>query len=345
MARWFCSNRRERSERPFINKERSPRRRRGLFPYKIQSFIIPAFMDILPQILVNGLIAGAIYGLIALGLSLIYGVLKFMNFAHGEMAMLGAYFYYLFFIVLEWAIIPSLAMTILLSAITGWLFYMLVFRPLRLESPWTLLIASIGVSGLAKAIVLLVATGKGRSYSREGFEATVYHLFDGKIIITDYQIFILVATAVVLFALALFLKYSKTGKAIRAVSDNMQIASILGINIRRTIILIFIISTCLAAFAGVLVAYDQNFSPNTGLVLSIFAFAAVIVGGLGNIWGAFVGAMALGIIQNLVVGIEWFGVSVPTTYKPAIAFILLILMLLLRPQGLFGSREEATSRK
>lgn len=303
-------------------------------------------MDILPQILVNGIIQGSVIALIALGLSLIYGVLKFMNFAHGDIAMLGAYFYYLFFISLEWAIIPSLIAAVCLCGIVGILFNKLVFHPLRKESEWTLLITSIGVSIFLKSMVLLIATGKARNYAQGGYDPTVYKFFDGKMIITNYQILLLISTAIILIGLAFFLKYSKTGKAIRAVSDNMNIASILGINVKKTILLIFIISTCIAGFSGVLIGYEQSLSPNMGITLSVLAFAAVVVGGLGSIWGAVIGGFALGIISNLIIGMDWWGFSVPTNYRSAIAFGILIIILIIRPRGLFGPKlEEEMGRK
>ncbi|MDP2624994.1 MAG: branched-chain amino acid ABC transporter permease [Candidatus Peregrinibacteria bacterium] len=303
-------------------------------------------MEILPQVLINGIIAGSVMALMAMGLSLIYGVLKFMNFAHGEMAMLGAFFYYYFFIHLAWPLLPSLLAAVVLCGITGIIFNKLIFQPLRNESPWTLLITSIGVSLFIKSTMLLVATGKSRSYLRDDYETDVYELWGGKMVITDYQLVILGTTIAVLIGMALFMKYTKTGKAIRAVSDNMQMASILGIDVKRTITKIFIISTALAGLAGVLIGYEQNLTPNMGLVISILAFAAVIVGGLGNIWGAVVGAMVIGIAQNVLVSIEIFGHTVPTSYKSAIAFGILILMLILRPRGLFGiSLEEEASRK
>lgn len=303
-------------------------------------------MDIFLQVLTNGIIAGSVMALIALGLSLIYGVLKFMNFAHGEMAMLGAFFYYYFYIVLVWPIIPSLTLSVILCGFVGYLFNKAVFEKLKQESMWTLLITSIGVSIFTKSTMLLIATGKGRNYAREDFESVTYNFFDGKILITNYQLVILAATILILIGLTLFLKYTKTGKAIRAVSDNMEVAAILGINVKKIVNIIFIISTCLAGFAGILIGYEQNLSPNMGLVLSIIAFSAVIVGGLGSIKGAVLGAFIIGILQNVLVGINFGNFSIPTSFKSAIAFGVLIIVLLIRPRGLFGqTAEEDTTKK
>lgn len=301
-------------------------------------------MDLLPQILVNGLIAGALYGLIALGLSLIYGVLRFMNFAHGEMAMLGAFLYYFFFIRLEWSPIPGLLATLIGCALAGWLFDKLVFERLRQENPWTLLITSIGVSLFMQAAMLMIATGRSRSYLRDGYETVVYRWLDGRLVITQTQIILILSTVAILIGLTLFLKHSRAGKAIRAVSDNMEAAAILGIDVKKTITLIFVTSTIIAGFAGVLAGYEQNLTPTMGFNISIFAFSAVIVGGLGSVRGAVLGGFLLGMIQNLVVGLPWFGINVPTSYKSAVAFALLVIMLLLRPQGLFGPKLEEETR-
>lgn len=303
-------------------------------------------MSLLPQILVNGILAGASYGLIALGLSLIYGVMKFMNFAHGEMAMLGAFLYYYFFIALGWPLIPSLIATLALCGLAGFLFDKLVFERLRQESPWTLLVTSIGVAFVIKAMVLLMAGGRSRNYIKEGHETAIYSWWDDRIIITNYQIIILLSTVAIVIGLALFLRYSTLGKTIRAVSDNMQAAAILGIDVKKTLVTIFVLSTVLAGFAGVLIGYEQNLSPTMGLTMSIMAFASVVVGGLGSVKGAVLGGFLMGMIQNLAVSMDWFGVSISTSYKSAIAFVVLIIMLLLRPRGLFGiSLEEETNRK
>ena len=284
--------------------------------------------------------------LVALGLSLIYGVMKFMNFAHGEMAMLGAMLYFFFFIDLSWGILPSAVATVAACGVVAFIYNKLLFEPLRQESMWTLLIVSIGVSIFTKGAATAIGGGTAKTYSREGFEPTIYTLFDGAVTFAGYQVIILLSTFILLIAMGLFLKYTRTGRAIRAVSDNQQLSSVVGINVKRTINLIFIISTCVAGFAGIMIGYEQNVSPNMGLWISIFAFTAVILGGLGNIWGAVLGAFILGILQNVLLGIEIFGFSIPTGYKSSVAFTILILLLIFRPRGLFGPKlEEHLARK
>lgn len=303
-------------------------------------------MTILPQILLNGLIAGSLIALIALGLNLVYGNMKFMNFAHGEMAMLGAYFYYLFRIKLEWAPGLSMPLALVLCALAGLLLNRLVFNPLKKESQWTLLIASVGVSMCVKFAVMLVAGSFTLNYVIGSYVSHSYKLAGGALIITQNQIFILISTLMILLGLHGLLKYSKLGKAIRAVSDNMQLATVVGIDVSRTIDWIFILSSTIAGFAGILIAYEQSLSPQMGLVFSILAFAAIIMGGLGSVWGAVVGGFLIGFLQNLLVGIDWGLFSIPTSYKSAVAFGIMILFLLFRPRGLFGINleEDKTSK-
>lgn len=301
-------------------------------------------MSILPQLLINGLISGSTIALIAVGLSLIYGVLKFMNFAHGEIAMLGAYFYYYFFIELAWPVLPSIAVSVLLCAFTGFLFNRLIFWPLRSESQWTLLIVSVGVAMFIKNSIQLVSTGATRSYFREGYDSVVYHF--GSVTITGNQILIMASALILVIGLHFFLKKSKVGKAIRAVSDNMSLAGVVGIDIRRSIDWIFVLSSGIAGFAGVLIAYEESLTPNMGQHLSILAFVAVILGGLGSVPGALIGGLLIGLIQDLSTGITINGYSIPSSYKSLIAFSVLILFLLFRPRGLFGiSLEEDKSQK
>ena len=300
-------------------------------------------MNILPQILLNGFLAGSVMALAALGLSLIYGTFKFMNFAHGEMTMLGAMTYYFFFVYIGWDIVPSILMVIIVSSIIGTIFNKIIFEPMRRENAWTLMVTSVGVAFFIKGLITLIGGTDGRNYNREGYESTVYKFLDGALIITDYQIIMVIVMLFALVGIWLFLKYSKLGKSIRAVSDNEQLAAILGINTKKVLNKIFIISVSLAGLSGVLIGYEQNVSPNMGMPISIFAFVAVILGGLGHVWGAVLGAITIGVLQNLVVGLDWWGYSIPTVYKGAVAFFVLILLLIFRPHGLFGSKLKEES--
>jgi len=267
-----------------------------------------------------------------------------MNFAHGEMAMLGAYFYYLFYITLAWPVLPSILAALASCVVCGLLINKIIFSPMKRESQWTLLILSVGVGMFIKSAVQLIAGSFTLNFVRETYTPTVYA--GAGITITQNQIMVLVSTAAILLGLHFLLTKTRLGKAIRAVSDNMQLASVVGIGVNRTISWIFVISSSIAGFAGILIGYEQSLSPNMGQMLSVYAFAAVIVGGLGSVWGAVLGGFLVGILQDLLVGIDFGIFSIPTSYKSAIAFGLVMVFLLLRPRGLFGiSLEEDKTSK
>ena len=267
-----------------------------------------------------------------------------MNFAHGEMAMLGAYFYYLFYITLTWPVLPSILAALASCVVCGLLINKIIFSPMKRESQWTLLILSVGVGMFIKSAVQLIAGSFTLNFVRETYTPKVYEF--ANVTITQNQILVLMSTVSILLSLHFLLTKTRLGKAIRAVSDNMQLASVVGIGVNRTISWIFVISSSIAGFAGILIGYEQSLSPNMGQMLSVYAFAAVIVGGLGSVWGAVLGGLLVGILQDLLVGIDFGIFSIPTSYKSAIAFGLVMVFLILRPRGLFGiSLEEDKTSK
>lgn len=299
-------------------------------------------IDILPQLIVNGLIAGAIYALVALGLALIYGILRFVNFAHGNMAMVGAYLFFLANQWWGWSITLSIIFALSGIILIGLFIERIAFRPVR-QSPLIVpLLLSIGVSILLESLTLIFFGSNIRSLTTH---IAPHFLLGGRIAITDVQIIILLLTISIMVGLNLFLTKTKVGKAIRAVADNREVSAILGINLNRIIAVIFILSSALAGIAGILVAYDQNLHPAMGLTLSIVAFSAVILGGLGNIKGAVLGGFFIGLAENILVGISIAGFSIPTGYKSAVAFVALILILYLKPTGLLGTSAEEAVRK
>lgn len=301
-------------------------------------------IDILPQLIVNGIIAGAIYSLVALGLSLVYGVLKFINLAHGELAMSGAYAFFLFYVILKWPFLASIFAAILIVVALGALIERTIFRPILSSPPLIPLIISLGVSFLLQSLAMLIFRPDVRSLSTTG-DIQTHILFNGAIAITNAQIVILLLGPVFIFLLALFLKKTKTGKAIRATADNREVAEIVGINTTRTLDISFAIASAFAAIAGVAIAFDQNLFPTMGLSIGLKAFAAIILGGIGNIPGAIVGSFVIGLAENLGIGIMIGDFVMPSGYKQTFAFGILILVLLLRPQGIFGSRSQESIRK
>lgn len=298
-------------------------------------------LEILPQIIWFSLLAGAIYALISIGLSLIFGILDFINFAHGDFAMLGAYLFFAFAIMLALPWWVALVLVVVISAAVGVVMEKVTLKPIRKSPPFNLLIVSIGVSALIQAFVVWRFGAGVKSYRVDGQSTTTFNFFDGNLIITQSQITLILAAIGLLAALYLFLKYSKTGKAIRAVADNQEVASILGINIDRTISIIFAIGTALAAIAGLLIANEQNLNNSMGISLGVKAFAAVILGGVGNLVGAVVGALVIGFSENFLIAFT----PIPANFKDATVFTILIIMLFIRPNGILGEKAEEEVRK
>lgn len=297
-------------------------------------------MDILPQLITNGIIIGSVYALIALGLTLYYGTLGFLNFAHGDIAALGAYTFFLFKISLGWPLVPSVLITILIITIIGLILERLIFRPVQDAPNLTPLLISIGVALFLQAMMLLIFSSTIRSLYVGGVIAKGHSFFNDHIIITNTQILIIITNIILFTGLFLFLKKTKLGKTIRAVSDNKPIAKILGVNSNRIIALIFALSSALAAIAGMLIGYEQNLQPTMGLQLGIKAFAAIVLGGIGSIPGAIIGGLVIGLAENLAIGISIGGFSIPSSYKDAIGFVVFIIVIFFRPYGIFGSKTE-----
>lgn len=289
----------------------------------------------LAKFALNGLIAGSLYAILALGLALIYGVLRFVNLAHGEIALTGAFSFYTFYIILGWPIIPSAIAAMALLFIIVILIEKLAFLPVRDAPSFIPLILSIGIGILLRNLMVLIYQPYARSLTAN---VKSFVLFSDIVRITDIQIIILISSVILMAGLWSFLKYTKTGKAIRAVSDNKEIAAILGININKTITIVFLISAFLAGSAGILAAFDQNLHPHLGSFFTIKSFAAVILGGIGSIPGAVLGGYFIGFAENILIAIPFNGWYIPSSYKDAIAFAALLIILYLKPTGFFGKK-------
>ena len=251
------------------------------------------------QLLINGLIAGAIYALVASGFSLIYSVCKFVNLAHGATVLIAGYFLYYVYSVLGLNFWLSVVLTIAFASALGWTLNLLVFKQLRRRraSPAILLIAGISLLFLLEALVLIFFGAGVKSIGfldvQRGFE------FAGAII-TPLQAFIVVFSVVLLFLLFLFTLKTKLGKAMRAVSDNKDVAEILGISSEKIYAQTFLIGSAFAGIAAVLVGLEQNLSPLMGTNLIIKAFAGAVIGGVGSVPGAVLGAFLIGISENVI---------------------------------------------
>ena len=291
---------------------------------------------VLEQLLVNGIIAGSIYALIAASFSLIYNIVKFMDLSPGAIFVVSSFSAFAFNILFGIDFFISLILALVVTALVGIGINKIVYKPLRdrKSDNFTLLLASFGVFLFITGVILLIFGAEVRTF---GLPITKGHEFLGAII-TNTQI-ILIVTSLVLFSiLHSLMKKTKLGKSMRAVADNKQIASTLGINVERTITITFIISAILAGVAGILVGLEQNLEHAMGFPAILKGITASVVGGIGHVPAALAGGFLIGIIENIGI---WF---LPSGYKDAIAFVILIIFLLFRPRGLFGvkTREEVS---
>lgn len=279
------------------------------------------------QLVLNGIIAGSIYALFAVGLTMVYGVFRFINFAHGELIALGAYLALLFTqtlfsLPIYYAVLPALVLTIAIGLAQE----RYVYRPLRHGNRISLLIASIGLSYLLRNAIRIIWGSDLMTY---GLKPTRGLVFAG-LSITGTQISMMAAA--VLFLGGLYFLFTRTmlGKSLRAVADNMELAAIMGINMKRVSLAVWSLASVFAGVGGILLALDTSLEPLMGLTNMIKAFAAMLLGGAGNVWGALLGGLFIGIAEN--VGVAF----VSPGYKDFISFAIIILVLLFRPKGLFG---------
>lgn len=290
-------------------------------------------MTELLQQLINGLALGAIYALIALGYTMVYGVLRFINFAHSDVFTVGAFAGYF---LARW--LPGGPMTgilVLLGAMVvcaclGMLIEKLAYRPLRGRSTLTVLITAIGVSLLLQNLGQRIFGANPRSFPAL---FPVHNFQFNGIVISSSQILVFVVTVLLMFTLRHIVLNTRMGTAMRALSFNPTAASLVGINNDRVISFTFALGSAMAAAGGILYASSYpSIDPLMGTLPGLKAFVAAVLGGIGNIAGAAVGGLVIGLVETTVVG---FGGS---TYRDAVAFAVLILILLLRPTGLLGSR-------
>jgi branched-chain amino acid transport system permease protein len=284
------------------------------------------------QQLLNGLSLGAIYALIALGYTMVYGVLRFINFAHADVFMVGAFIgYYMGRLVPEgtlWGGLIVLVVAMLGCALLGMLIERLVYRPLRGGPTLNVLITAIGVSLLLEYSGQLIFGAAPRTFPPI-FPATNFHI--GQLSISSNQVCVIVVAFILVIALQLIVFKTKIGTAMRAVALNPRAAQLMGVNNNVVIAFTFGLGSALAAAGGILYALNYpSIDPLMGVMPGLKAFVAAILGGIGNIPGAALGGLLLGTVETFVGGSQW------STYKDAIAFAILIVILLFRPAGLLG---------
>ena len=285
------------------------------------------------QLLVNGLIAGAIYALVSSGFSLIYSTCKFVHFAHGVSIAFAAYFTYLFFSILQINFYIASLLAILFAVVLGFLMNLIIYKQLRKKksSSVILLIASVGLLILLESLILLFF---GADVKTIGYIQVAKGMEIFGAIITPLQVWIIFISLVLFVLIFLFMKKTRMGKAIRAVADNKDVAEIVGISSEKIYLWSFLVGSAIAGIAGVLIGLEQNLSPTMGIELMIKGFTAAIIGGIGSIPGAILGAFLLGLVENFGI---WF---LPSGYKDAIAFFILLIFLLFKPNGILGIRKQ-----
>ena len=285
----------------------------------------------LNQLLINALIAGSIYILVAVSFSLIYQTIRFFHFAHAVVFTSGAYFAYLFHKLLGFPIFISIPIAVALAALLGCGMEVSVYKSLRKKntSPMVLLLASLGLYIVLQNTISMVFGDDTKSI-RSGVVREGLQVFGARI--TPIQIVIISTSVVLVVMAALWLKKSKIGTAMRAVANDPELAQISGINSDNVILWAFFVGSALAGVAGILVAMDVDMTPTMGMNALMMGVVAVIIGGVGSIPGVALGAMLLGLAQHLGV---W---KISSQWQDAIAFIILFLFLLIRPQGFMGRK-------
>lgn len=285
------------------------------------------------QLFINGLIAGAIYALVASGFSLIYSVCKFVHFAHGATIAFSAYFLYFLFSMLGLNFGFAVILTIAFASLLGLAMNFFVYKQLRKRkaSSVILLISSFALLIFFESLILLLF---GADVKTIGFIKIAKGIEIFGAMVTPLQIFIIATSFVLLSLLFFFMKKTKIGKAMRAVADNKEVAEIVGISSKRIYDYVFIIGSAVAGIAAILVGLEQNLEPMMGTNLMVKGFTGAIIGGIGSVPGAILGSFLLGFAENFGI---WF---LPSGYKDAIAFVILFIFLLFKPQGILGIKKE-----
>ena len=282
--------------------------------------------------LINGISLGSIYAIIALGYTMVYGIAKMLNFAHGDVIMVGGYMCFCATTYLGWPAPAGILLAVVVCTVLGVVIERLAYKPLRMAPALAVLITAIGVSYFLQNAALLIWGSSTKSFTSVVGGSPI-PLFGGQLTIAPVTIVTVVTCIIIMVVLTLFTNKSKAGTAMRAVSEDKGAAQLMGINVNTTISLTFAIGSGLAAIAGVLLcsAYP-TLMPTTGSMPGIKAFTAAVFGGIGSIPGAFVGGILLGIIEIFA------GAYISTQLSNAIVFAVLIIVLLVKPDGLLGKR-------
>ena len=279
--------------------------------------------------LISGISLGSIYAIIALGYTMVYGIAKMLNFAHGDIIMIGGYVSFCSMYYLNLPPIVATLLAVIACTVLGIVIERLAYAPLRSAPSLAVLITAIGVSYFLQNSALLIWKAAAKTYPP--VVAGAVQLFNGQLTISYISLLTIAACIVIMLALTTFVSKSKMGKAMRACSEDKGAAQLMGINVNSTISATFAIGSALAAIAGVLLcSFNTSLMPTTGSMPGIKAFTAAVFGGIGSIPGAVIGGFIIGICESLIKG------AGATTFSDAFTFALLIVVLAVKPTGLFS---------
>lgn len=282
--------------------------------------------------LINGLRTGSIYALIALGYTMVYGIAKMINFAHGDIIMVGAYTLYIGIALLNLSIPISILLTVIVCSVVGVAVEKIAYKPLRNAPPLAVLITAIGVSYFLQSLSLLIFKATPIPFNSV---INIKSIKFGSLNISGITIVTLIVTTISMIVLTLFVNKTKAGTAMRAVSEDKGAAQLVGINVNKTISMTFAIGSALAALAGILyICQYQTLKPTMGALPGIKAFVAAVLGGIGSIPGAMLGGIVLGIIESLSKA------YISTELSDAIVFGVLVVVLLVKPSGILGKKQN-----
>jgi branched-subunit amino acid ABC-type transport system permease component len=252
--------------------------------------------------------------------------------------MVGAYTFFFFHVQLDLPLLPAILSSSVVLLIIGSISLVMFIQPFMQASPLLPFVTTIALGSILEASVSMLFGVNVKSFpSDSNFESIAWH----GIFITPVQILVILSALIVLTVLGIAIHLTPLGRKVRALAENYPAAQGLGISKPAITFCIFLLSILVTAYAGVLIGYETNVQPTMGGSYTIKAFAAMILGGLGNIWGTIAGSYILGAVENLAIGLDFWGYSLPAGYKDAFAFLIILAILLIRPQGLFGSRERS----
>jgi len=285
--------------------------------------------SIIPQLVVNSIIAGSIYSLVALGFNLIFGVTKLFNMAHGVVSAIGGYTVFFLFKKHGIDLYLAIPLAILFSGFMGYISEKFIFSHMRKKkaSGMVMLVASLGLFTALQAVIAILFTSQFQTLSKNVGTTKIYEIYGG--IITQTQLLILCSVILITLLLGLTIKFTRFGKAVKAINDDLEVARIVGIDTNRVIAKVFFIGSAIAGVAGIAIGFDTGIEPTMGMNLLFKGVIASIIGGVGNVYGGVFGAFLIAFIEN-------FGIwKISGEWKDTIAFSVLILFLIFKPNGLF----------